>query len=309
MQITNGISNFTPSGNPVALTLGFFDGVHLGHQSLVAKLKNVAKEISGQSVVITFDSHPYRIICPDKLPLKIMTLTQRVKLLERCGVDHIIVQPFDKEFSEMPAEFFLKNILLKKIKAKAIIGGYDCRFGKGGKGDLEMLQKFSHEKKFHFYNVPPIKIDDIIVSSTEIRNAIRCGNLQIAAKYLGEPWKIWAHVVHGHGIGRELGFPTANLDVEYLVLPAPGIYSAYVYSEGKTYRAAMYIGSRPTFKDATPELSCEVFLKDFSKDIYDRWIEVQPVKFLRGDMKFDSIEELRVQISKDVKQIKEELKN
>ena len=307
MQITNGISNFTPSGNPVALTLGFFDGVHLGHQSLIAKLMDVAKEISGQSVVITFDSHPYRIICPDKLPPKIMTLTQRVKLLKKCGVDNIIVQPFDKEFSEMPAETFLKNILLKKIKAKAIIGGYDCRFGKGGKGDLDMLQKFSHEKKFHFYNVPPIKINDIIVSSTEIRNAISCGNLQIAANYLGDPWKIWAHIVHGHGIGRKLGYPTANLDVEYLVLPAPGIYSAYVYSEGKTYRAAMYIGSRPTFKDATPKLSCEVFLIDFSKDIYDRWIEVKPVKFLRRDMKFDSTDELRTQISKDVKQIKEEL--
>jgi len=146
MRITNGISNFIPSGSPIALTLGFFDGVHLGHQSLIVKLNDIAKEISGKSVVITFDSHPFRVVCPDKLPPMIMTLTQRVKLLKKCEVDNIIVQPFDRDFSEIPAEKFLDDILLKKISAKAIVGGYDCRFGKGGKGGLDMLQNLSEEK-------------------------------------------------------------------------------------------------------------------------------------------------------------------
>ncbi len=304
MRIINGISNFTPSGSPIALTVGFFDGVHIGHRALIEKLNSIAKEISGKSVVITFDSHPFRVVCPDKLPPMIMTLTQRLKLLKECKVDQIIVQPFDKDFSEISAEKFLDEIMLKKVKAKAIVGGYDCRFGKGGKGGLDMLQKYSGQKNYHFYSVPPTKIKETIVSSTEIRKAIRRGDLETAAEYLGSPWKIRAHVISGHGIGRELGYPTANLDVEYFVLPVPGVYSARVFSESRTYRAAMYIGSRPTFKTPDHKLSCEVFLIDFSSDIYDKWIEVQPVKYLREDEKFDSISKLRHQISRDIKQIK-----
>jgi len=308
VKIIHGTHNFkTPSG-PIALTLGFFDGVHRGHKLLIDKLIKTAKEIHGISVVLTFDSHPLRIIAPDKLPPKIMTLTQRLEYLEKLGVDKTIVQPFDEKFAEITADDFLNEIIKKRIKAKAIIGGYDCHFGKNRKGNLNYLKNFAKENNLIFHEVQPLTIDNTIVSSTEIRKAIQNGDFTRAEKFLGKPWTIRALVVKGHRIGRILGFPTANLDVDFLTLPKQGVYAAFATIDDTKYNAIMYVGTRPTFDDNLADLVCEVYIMGFSDDLYGKKLTVHPIKRIREDIKFNSTDELKKQISADVNKSFEILK-
>jgi len=300
VRLIHGVHNFKPLSSNIALTLGFFDGVHRGHQLLIKKLINAAEEIDGTSVVLTFDSHPLRVIAPDKLPPRIMTLTERLEHLIELGVDQIIVQPFDDKFAEVTAEQFLEKIIKRKLKAKAIIGGYDCHFGKNREGNLNSLKKYAEENECIFYEVPPLVIDNKIVSSTAIRKAILNGDFHLAETFLGRPWTIRALVVKGHRVGRIIGYPTANLDVHFLTLPKEGVYAAYAEIQGAKYKAIMYIGTRPTFDTEAAELACEVFIMGFSEDLYGKWLKVQPVKRLRDDVKFSSKEELKKQIAIDV---------
>lgn len=309
MKVIHGVHNFKPQSSRVALTLGFFDGVHRGHKLLIEKLIKTAKEIDGTSVVLTFDSHPLRIIAPDKLPPKIMTLTERLEHLIALGVDRIIVQPFDEKFAEISAENFLEKIIKNKIKAKAIIGGYDCHFGKNREGNLNLLKEFSIQNNLKFYEVPPLVIHNTIVSSTKIRKAIQSGNFKLAENLLGRPWTIRALVIMGHRVGRIIGFPTANLDVDFLTLPKEGVYAARAEIENSKFNAIMYIGTRPTFDADSSDLACEVYIMGFSDDLYGKWLKVRPVKRLRDDIKFASKEELKKQIKIDVENAFEYLKS
>lgn len=309
MKIIHGIHNFKTSSKPIALTLGFFDGVHKGHKLLIDKLIETAKRIKGVSVVLTFDSHPLRIIAPHKLPPKIMTLTQRLEHLEKLGVDYIIVQPFDEKFAEITSEDFLNNIIRKKINAKAIVGGYDCHFGKNRKGNLDQLKNFAQQNNIIFYEVPPLTIDDKIVSSTGIRNAIQSGNFPLVNNFLGRSWTIRSIVIKGHRVGRIIGFPTANLAVDFLTLPAEGVYAAFSVIENIQFKAIMYVGTRPTFDANSTDLVCEVYIMGFSDDLYGKWMTVRPVKRLRNDIKFDSTEELKKQIKIDIDKSYEILNN
>ena len=282
------------------MTLGFFDGVHAGHKILIEKLVSTAKQNHAQPIVLTFDSHPFRVVCPDKLPPIIMTLTDRIALLEKLGVECVIVQPFDREFAEVSAEAFLHDILIKKLRARIIIGGYDCHFGKNREGDHHMLKRCAPIGHYDFYEVPPIEIKGEIVSSTAIRAAIARGDFARAELFLGRPWTIWSHIVEGHGIGRVMGFPTANLSVGYLVMPTPGVYASIVYVYNKPYHALMYVGTRPTFTHNDTKLVCEVYVLDFSGDLYQEWIRVEPLRFIREDRRFDSMDQLRSQIEQDI---------
>ncbi len=300
MKVIHGTHNFKPPSKPIALTLGFFDGVHKGHKLLIDKLIETSKKINGVSVVLTFDSHPLRIIAPDKLPPKIMTLTQRLEYLEKLGVDYIIVQPFDDKFAEITADDFLNNIIRKKIKAKAIVGGYDCQFGKNRKGNLDYLKHFAEKNNWIFLEVPPLTINNKIVSSTEIRKAIQIGNFSLVENLLGRPWTIRAIVVKGHRVGRIIGFPTANLNVDFLTLPKEGVYAAFAAIDDIRYNAILYIGTRPTFDRNSSDLVCEVYIMGFSDDLYGKWLTVRPVEYLREDIKFDSMEKLKKQIFIDV---------
>ena len=300
MKVIHGIHNFKSKSTPVALTLGFFDGVHRGHKLLIDKLIETAKKINGISVVLTFDSHPLRVIAPDKLPPKIMTLTQRLEYLEKLGVDYIIVQPFDDKFAEITADDFLNEIIKKRINAKAIVGGYDCQFGKNRKGNLNYLKKFADANNYIFLEVPPLTIDHKIVSSTEVRSSIKKGDFLLTEHLLGRPWTIRALVVKGHRLGRIIGFPTANLAVDFLTLPIEGVYAAFARIDDIRYNAIMYVGTRPTFDESSTDLVCEVYIMGFSNDLYGKWLTVQPVQRLREDIKFDSMEELKKQIFIDV---------
>jgi len=299
VNVINGIANFTHGGRPVALTLGFFDGVHRGHQQLLACLRDVAAEMHGVSTVLTFDSHPFRVVCPDRLPPMIMTLTRRIELIRELGIETVIVQPFDEALCAIPARAFLHDILRRKLRADAIVFGYDTHFGRNREGNHELLRASAAQEGYRFVEVPPMTLDGKVVSSTAIRRALQQGEFARAATLLGRPWTIWSHVVEGCGVGRTLGFPTANLDVGYLVLPAPGIYASYVHLHGAMYRGVMYVGTRPTF---SPEqkAGCEVYIMDFSGDLYDEWLHVEPVAFIRGDQCFPNAEALRAQIAHDV---------
>jgi riboflavin kinase/FMN adenylyltransferase len=308
VTIVNGIASFTPPSTPVALTLGFFDGVHRGHQQLLATLTAAARTQQATPVVLTFDSHPYRIVCPDKLPPMIMTLTQRIALFEQMGIAHVIVQPFDQQFSEIPARAFVHDLLVRKIQARIIVCGYDTHFGRAREGTHALLREMAAAEGYLCDDVPPLRADAAIVSSTAIRKAIQGGDLATAHALLGRPWSIWAHVVEGLGVGRQLGYPTANLDTGYLVVPASGIYAAYVHLHRATYRGVLYVGTRPTVTPSVTARTCEVYVMDFSGDLYEEWILVEPVQHLRDDQLFTTLDELRTQISRDVQQAKSLLK-
>lgn len=299
ITVINGVVNVTPGSRPVAMTLGFFDGVHRGHRLLIESLVKTARELNAQPLVLTFDSHPFRVVCPHKLPPIIMTLTERIEILEELGVECVVVQPFDREFAEISAADFLETILVKRLHAKVIVGGYDCHFGRDREGDHEMLRVHADDAGYRFFDVSPLEIDGVIVSSTAIRQAILDGNLAVAEQYLGRPWTIWSHIVEGHGIGRTMGFPTANLEVGYIVMPKPGVYASRVTVNGKPYRALMYVGTRPTFSHSE-KMVCEVYLMDFAGDLYQEWVRVQPMAFMRGDLQFDSQDELKHQILEDI---------
>jgi riboflavin kinase/FMN adenylyltransferase len=300
ITVVNGVTNVSTGGRPVVLTLGFFDGVHQGHRLLIESLVSTARAMNAKPVVLTFDSHPFRVVCPHKLPPIIMTLTERIEILEELGVECVIVQPFDREFAEISADDFIADILVKKLRAKVIVGGYDCHFGKNRAGNHEMLRAQADKYGYRFFDVPPYEIDGAIVSSTSIRTAIAEGDLDTALHYLGRPWTIWSHIVEGHGIGRTMGYPTANLEVGYLVMPKAGVYASSVIVNGKSYRALMYVGTRSTFSHHSEKVVCEVYLMDFSGDLYQEWIRVQPLGFIREDQRFGSQEELQKQITEDV---------
>lgn len=301
MKVINGTESFCDPGTPVAVTLGFFDGVHLGHQKLLKTLVHVARDIHGVPVVLTFDSHPFRVVCPHRLPPMITTLTERMKYIEEIGVKYCVVQPFDKTFAEMPAHDFLEKILVKRLHARAIIGGYDTRFGKKREGCTEFLRAHAEQYKYELHEVEPFYLEDKVVSSTSIRNAIMAGDLACAEKCLTRPWGLWAHVTHGHGIGSTLGYPTANLDTQYIVMPPNGVYAARVLVKNKWYHSLMYVGTRPTFTDDGNERVCEVYISGFSGDLYDAWVRVQPLQYMRDDIKFNTTDELRAQIAEDEK--------
>jgi riboflavin kinase/FMN adenylyltransferase len=300
MKVVNGISNFTPPGIPVALTLGFFDGVHRGHQQLLTTLLAVARDAGAAPVILTFDSHPFRVVRPDRLPPMIMTLTQRLEIIAAMGIAHAIVQPFDEAFANISADAFIHELLVNTIQARIIVCGYDTHFGRDRAGTHAMLAALAPSAGYTCFDVPPLRDGTDVISSTAIRRAIGAGDLTTAREYLGRPWSIWAHVVEGRRLGRTLGFPTANLDTGYLVLPEPGIYAAYAHLRDKTYRGAMYIGMRPTVTAAPSVPSCEVYIMDVSGDLYDEWILVEPVQRLRGDRRFDTLDELSAQIRRDV---------
>jgi riboflavin kinase/FMN adenylyltransferase len=308
VTIVNGIASFTPPSTPVALTLGFFDGVHRGHQQLLATLTDVARAQHATPVVLTFDSHPYRVVCPDRLPPMIMTLTQRIAIFEQLGIAHVIVQPFDQQFADIPARAFVHELLVRKIQARIIVCGYDTHFGRGREGTHDLLRAMAATEGYQCDDVPPLRADTTIVSSTAIRQAIQGGDMATAREFLGRPWSIWAHVVEGLGVGRQLGFPTANLDTGYLVVPASGIYAAYVHLHRATYRGVLYVGTRPTVTPGVTTRTCEVYVMDFSGDLYEEWILVEPVQRLRDDQTFDSLDDLRAQISRDVQHAKSLLK-
>jgi riboflavin kinase/FMN adenylyltransferase len=285
------------------VTIGSYDGLHLGHQAIIKRAIAVARREGGEAIVLTFEPHPVKILHPElQIPL-ITPYQKKLILLERLGVDVTINLPFTRDIYEMSAEEFIQEIVQKCIAPVWVIVGFNFTFGKGRAGTADTLKKMGERLGFKVEIIPPFHVAGEVVSSTRIRELITEGRIQEANYLLGMDFFILGRVVHGHARGKGLGFPTANLETNQDLYPKDGVYAALVTVDGKTYHAAANIGTNPTFGDA--KRAVEVFLFDYQGDLYDKELQVAFKAWLRSELIFPSPDELVHQIEEDVKKAKE----
>lgn len=282
------------------VALGTFDGVHRGHRILINSAIEKAKKNGGISVVYTFLNHPLEIIAPERVPKMINTIDEKLRLLEEMGVDYVVLQTFDEKYAETSKEEFIDKILIEYLGAKEIFVGFNYTFAERGSGNVEYLRSVAPEKGIKLNEIQAVEYKGQILSSTLIRKFILEGKIEEANMFLGRPFFISGEVEHGKKLGRVLGFPTANLKVVNKVYPPFGIFGGTVLIEGEKekYNAVVNIGKNPTLKPG--ELSVEVHILDFNRDIYGKKIDVSIEKHLRDEKKFGSMEELRQGIKNDV---------
>lgn len=306
MKIYHQLSDFTKLPNAV-VTIGTFDGLHYGHQKIIKRLCELAKSSGGESVILTFFPHPRMIIDPENQDLKLInTIKEKAEMLAKLGVDHLIITPFTRDFSNLDAASYIKNILVDTIGTKHIIVGYDHRFGKDRKGGMKELTSYGERYGYSVEEIPEQDVNEVAVSSTKIRKALLEGNVSLAATYLGYDFSICGPVIKGDKIGRTIGFPTANIFVEetYKLIPSDGIYAVTVEMSAEsneaatvTYRGMAYIGQRPTINGMTRNIEVNIF--DFNREIYGQHIKMSFLKFLRHDVKFTGLETLTIQLQQD----------
>lgn len=299
MKIYNHFSEFKKLNNAVA-TIGTFDGVHFGHQKIIRRLCELARTSGGESVILTFFPHPRLIIDPENQDLKMInTINEKAEILASLGVDHLIITPFTRDFSNLSPQEYIEHILVETIGIKQLIVGYDHRFGKDRKGDLRDLEQFSKSYGFKIEEIPEQDINDVAVSSTKIREALLSGKVALAAEYLGYHFSISGRVIKGDKIGRTIGFPTANIFVEetYKLIPSDGIYAVTVEMNSETFKGMAYIGQRPTINGMTRNIEVNIF--DFSQEIYGQDVKMNFLQFLREDVKFTGLEALKEQLHRD----------
>ncbi|MBK0380368.1 bifunctional riboflavin kinase/FAD synthetase [Mucilaginibacter segetis] len=299
MKIYHHIDEFTPVKNAV-VTIGTFDGVHIGHRKIISRIKEVAATGDGETVILTFFPHPRMILNPEDEKIKLITtIAEKAELLESMGIDHLIITPFSRDFSNQTAEGYIRDVLVNKIGIKTIVIGYDHRFGKDRLGGLEDLLRLAPDYGFDVVEIPEQDIHDVAISSTRIRRALLEGEINIANECLGYPFFITGRVIRGDQLGRTLGYPTANLMVEekYKLIPADGIYAVKVKLDDKEYTGMAYIGHRPTVNGMTRNIEVNIF--DFNREIYGQQLRMEFLHFVRDDIKFASLEELTVQLAKD----------
>lgn len=303
MQVHRDLKKLPAFRNAV-ITIGTFDGVHTGHQHILRQLQEAAHACNGETVIITFDPHPREVLAGDRSVRLLTTLDEKIALLAHWGIHHLVVVPFTREFSELSATAYLEDFLIETFRPHTIIIGYDHRFGHNREGGLELLEAEQEKYGFRLLEIPQQVIQNAAVSSTRIRKSIQEGDIRLADELLGYPYFLNGIVVHGDKMGRQLGFPTANIALnDYRkLIPAQGVYAVTVTagSDGQLYKGALNIGTRPTFNGT--ELRIEVFILDFDKEIYDAPIRVDFLEYIRSDRKFDSVEALVVQMKNDVEQ-------
>lgn len=291
------------------VTIGSFDGVHRGHSRILEKLQSLARSNGGESVVITFDPHPRAVLQAGDPNFKLITTTaEKIELLRACGVDNVVVVPFTLEFSRQSAHAYVEEFLIKNFQPSCLVIGYDHRFGNNREGDLEFLKKMAPGHGFEVLEIPAQEVDHIAVSSSKIRKALEAADVRLANRLLGHPFGFMGRVLRGDGLGRQIGFPTANLDVSdpYKLILPEGIYAARARVGDRVYDAMLYVGHRPTIKGAG-NLRVEVNLLDFEGDLYDQILSVEVIDFIRPDKKLDSLEALGQQIEADKKEIVQRL--
>ncbi|HLU18285.1 MAG TPA: bifunctional riboflavin kinase/FAD synthetase [Edaphocola sp.] len=289
--------------NPV-LTIGSFDGVHAGHKAILQKIVSAAREANGESIVITFEPHPRKIIQPDK-PLGLLSsLEDKIAKIQAQGVDHIVVVPFSRDFSLLSAQDYVEQFLYQTFHPHTIIIGYDHHFGHNREGNIDTLRQLLPDS-VRLIEIEEQLISDAHVSSTKIRNAVIEGDMALVSTMLGLDYSIEAVVVHGNKIGRTIGYPTANLQVTYpdILIPGIGIYAVRVAHKDKEYGGMMSIGKRPTVTDSG-EVTLEVNILDFNEDIYGEKLKVTFVAYIRGEEKFEGLEMLKAKIAEDEQKIR-----
>ena len=306
MKIYNNFSDFVKVPNAI-VTIGTFDGVHLGHQAILRDMVKTAKEIGGETVVITFYPHPRQVLNINAANLRfITTQEEKLKRLEMSGVDNVIVVNFTKEFSRVSSEDFISEYILKHINPVKLVIGYDHHFGNNRMGDFNLLNEMQNKYNFELQRIEAHDVENIAVSSTKIRHSLQQGDVERANALLGYQFSYVGKVVSGNKIGRELGYRTANIELEkeFRLIETAGVYATYVDYEGKEYKSMTYIGKKPTVNNEEIE-NIEVHLFDFDGDLYDKVIKVRFVKRVRGEHKFESLQALKKQIEIDEKNIKE----
>ena len=314
MKIYNSISEFTPVPNAL-VTIGTFDGVHFGHQQIIERLKQNAQLVNGELVVLTFFPHPRMVLFPDDHGLQLLnTLEEKKTLLQKAGVNHLIIHPFSKEFSRLSSTEFVRDVLVNQIGVKKLVIGYDHHFGRNREGSINELTELAPLYNFEVEQLPEQDVHDVAVSSTKIRTALLDGQVHVANAFLGYSYSLTGIVVEGHKLGKQLGFPTANLRIpeDYKLIPANGVYAVKVQvhddnASGLTQKpslmGALNIGTRPTFDNGNR--SIEVYILDFNEDLYGKSISVYFVERLRPELKFTDKKSLIDQMHIDVEKTRE----
>jgi riboflavin kinase/FMN adenylyltransferase len=286
---------------PTIVTIGTFDGVHLGHQKILNRIAEIKSQTGLKTVVLTFDPHPRKVLFPDQKDLKLLTgIEERLELLEKNGIDIAVVYPFSRHFAQTESSFYIEQILLKQLHVKYLAIGHDHRFGKNRSGNLETLVDYSRRFQFQLEEISAKDIDQIAISSSKIRKALEEGQLDLANAYLGHPYFITALVVKGKQLGRQLGYPTANLFLENheKIVPANGVYFVEVDMEGARYHGMMNVGMNPT-TDNNKVVKLEVNIFNFEAEIYNKHLTVRFLKRLRNEESFKDLEALKAQLKRD----------
>ena len=308
MKIYNSVEEFSPDFN-VVLTLGTFDGVHIGHQSIIKQLNDYAHKNGGESVLLTFYPHPRHVLFPDDQRLKLLsTIEERCEMLKDYGLKHFIIQDFTPEFSRIKSVNFVRDILVNTLKVRKLIIGYDHHFGRNREGNFEELVNLSSLYSYEIEKIEPQKFEGISISSTKIRKAIAEDKFEEAKNYLGHYYSFRGTVVKGKKIGKQIGYPTANIKVDnkWKQLPNDGVYAVCVYIGSIEYKGMMNIGFNPTFN--SQKKSIEIHILDFDLDIYGEELKVSVVKKIRKEKKFSSVEELKKILNLDENKVRQLLK-
>lgn len=299
MRVHNDFTTYNPI-NPV-VTVGAFDGVHLGHLEILKRLKQIAAETSGETVVVSFWPHP-RHVLNAHLSLKLLnTPSEKNVLLKNASIDHLVIIPFDSNFSDLSSDQFIKNYLVERLKVKNILMGYNHHFGKDREGNIDLIRQYSVEYGFRVNQIPPHIIENEKISSTKIRHAIANGAIDFANKLLGYHYMITGEVVEGQKLGREIGFPTANIriDEEYKLIPQDGVYAVKVSVNNAIYKGMLNIGYRPTVNANNVSKTLEVHILDFDEEIYNQQITIEFAAKIRDEIKFPDLNALKAQLEID----------
>ena len=300
LKIFNSIKSFNAT-KPTIVTIGTFDGVHLGHQKIVAQITKNAHALNCESLVLTFFPHPRMVLQEGTEMKQLNTLNEKIALLDNLGIDNLVVHPFDKEFSRLTAEEFVKKVLVDVFKIKKIIIGHDHRFGRNRTATIDDLINFGETYGFEVEQISAEEINEVSISSTKIRNALLEGNIELATNYLGYDYSLTGIIFKGKQLGRTIGYPTANITIEedYKLIPNNGVYIAKSVLNGKTVFGMMNIGTRPTV-DGTKQ-TIEINFFDFKQDLYGQKITISLLHRMRSEQKFESIDALKNQLGKDKK--------
>ena len=299
LKVFRSIDDFVKVKGAV-VTTGTFDGVHVGHRKIINRLNQIAKKIGGESVLLTFDPHPRMVLFPDDHGLELITtIDEKVALLEQAGIDNLIIHPFTKEFSRLSSLDFIREILVDKIGTSVLVIGYDHHFGRNREGSFEHLRESGPLYGFDVEEISVQDVDDVAVSSTKIRKALQDGDVSTANKFLAHPFQLTGTVVHGDKLGRELGFPTANIQIDdkHKVIPANGVYACYVLIAERKLKGMLNIGNRPTVNGTEKRVEVNIF--DMDEELYGEEVTLMLQERIRDEKRFDSVDSLKARLAVD----------